>query len=196
VSGSMKDVADWDLVARVRDGDERAFEELIARYESPLVHFCLRMTGSREDAEDLAQETFVRVHRYLNRLKPEAKFSTAIFGMARNLTLNYLRDGKRRGRGATASLSGGTGAEIPVTDPAARSDYAARQNEMQEMIERGLAMLSNEHREVIVLREVQGMDYETIAEVLQCRKGTVKSRLARARAHLRQCIIDLGGEIG
>lgn len=191
----MKNVADWDLVARARHGDERAFEELIARYESPLVHFCQRMTGSREDAEDLAQDTFVRVHRYLNRLKPEAKFSTAIFGMARNLTLNYLRDGKRRGRGATTSLSLGSGADIPVADPAAQSDYAARLNEMQGLIERGLTMLTTEHREVIVLREVEGMDYETIAAVLKCRKGTVKSRLARARAHLRQCIIELGGDI-
>lgn len=191
----MKDVADWDLVARARDGEMRAFEELVARYETPLVHFCMRMTGSREDAEDLAQETFVRVYRYLNRLKPEAKFSTALFGMARNLTLNHLRDSKRRGRGKTASLSDGSGHEMPVADPAAQSDSAARQTDMRALIERGLAMLSVEHREVILLREVEGMDYEKIAEVLRCRKGTVKSRLARARAHLRQCILDLDGEI-
>jgi len=192
----MKDIADWDLVARARDGDVQAFEELIARYESPLVHFCMRMTGSREDAEDLAQETFVRVHRYLNRLKPEAKFSTAIFGIARNLTLNHLRDRKRRGRGMTTSLSTETGADIPVTDPAAQSDYAARQAEMQGLIEQGLTMLSNEHREVIVLRDVEGMDYESIAGVLGCRKGTVKSRLARGRVQLRKHILDLGGEFG
>lgn len=192
----MKDVADWDLVARACKGDPRAFEELIARYESPLVHFCMRMTGSREDAEDLAQETFVRVHRYLNRLTPDAKFSTAIFGMARNLTLNHLRDSKRRGRGKTSSLSDASGADIPVADPSAQSDASARRTEMQGLIERGLAMLSDEHREVIVLREVEGMDYEAIAAVLRCRKGTVKSRLARGRAQLRQHILDLGGEIG
>lgn len=192
----MKDVADWDLVARAREGEMRAFEELVARYETPLVHFCMRMTGSREDAEDLAQETFVRVYRYLNRLKPEAKFSTALFGMARNLTLNHLRDSKRRGRGKTASLSVGAGHDAPIADPAAQSDSAARQTDMQALIERGLAMLSVEHREVILLREVEGMDYEKIADVLRCRKGTVKSRLARARAHLRQCIRDLDGEIG
>jgi RNA polymerase sigma-70 factor (ECF subfamily) len=192
----MKDIADWDLVALARAGNARAFEELIARYESPLVHFCMRMTGSREDAEDLAQETFVRVHRYLNRLKPDAKFSTAIFGMARNLTLNHLRDRNRRGRGKTTSLSAATGVDIPVTDPAAQSDYAARQTEMQGFIERGLAMLSNEHREVIVLRDVEGMDYESIARVVGCRKGTVKSRLARGRVQLRKHILDLGGEFG
>jgi len=190
----MTDVADWELVARARSGDVRAFEELIARYESPLVHFCMRMTGSREDAEDLAQETFVRVHRYLNRLKPDAKFSTAIFGIARNATLNHLRNTKRRGRGKTSSLSTETGVDIPVTDPAAQSDYTARRSELQELIERGLAMLSDEHREVIVLREIQEMDYESIAAVLRCRKGTVKSRLARGRVKLRQHILDLGGE--
>ena len=101
-----------------------------------------------------------------------------------------------RGRGKTSSLSSETGLDIPLTDPAAQSDYAARRTEMQTLIERGLAMLSDEHREVIVLREIQEMDYESIAAVLRCRKGTVKSRLARGRAQLRQHILDLGGEIG
>jgi RNA polymerase sigma factor (sigma-70 family) len=191
----MKDVADWDLVARARDGDERAFEAIIARYEAPLVHFCMRMTGSREDAEDLAQETFVRVHRYLNRLKPDAKFSTAVFGIARNLTLNYLRDMKRRGRGKTVSLTLETHSEIVVHDATARTDGPARYAEIERLIERGLLLLSEEHREVIMLREVQDLDYDAIAAVLRCRKGTVKSRLARARAQLRQHIIDMGGEI-
>ena len=146
-------------------------------------------------AEELAQETFVRVHRYLNRLKPDAKFSTAIFGIARNLTLNYLRDMKRRGRGKTVSLSMESREELPVTDTSARSDAAARTSEMQELLERGLSRLSEEHREVIMLREVQDLDYDAIAAVLRCRKGTVKSRLARARAQLRQHILDMGGEI-
>jgi RNA polymerase sigma-70 factor (ECF subfamily) len=195
VFGNMKHVADWDLVARARDGELQAFEELVGRYQSPLIHFCYRMAGSVEDAEDLAQETFIRVHRHLDRLRPEAKFSTVLFGIARNLTLNYLRDSKRRGRGKTASLGYVSSNELQLRDPQHQADHAARSRETQVLIERGLELLSVEHREVILLREVEGMDYETIAAVLRCRKGTVKSRLARARAQLRERIVELGGEI-
>ena len=95
----VSEPSDWDLVAQARDGDMESFAELVKRYERPVVHFCQRMVRSREDAEDLAQETFVRVFRYLDRLTASAKFSTLLFGIARNLTLNFIRDSGRRGRG-------------------------------------------------------------------------------------------------
>ena len=95
----MSETADWDLIEKARSGDMAAFAELVRRYERPVVHFCQRMIGSREDAEDLAQDSFVRVYRYLDRLTPTAKFSTLLFGIARNLTLNFIRDSGRRGRG-------------------------------------------------------------------------------------------------
>ena len=86
----MGDVPDWDLIERARHGEMEAYAELVRRYERPVVHFCQRMVGSREDAEDLAQESFVRVYRYVDRLTPSAKFSTLLFGIARNLTLNFM----------------------------------------------------------------------------------------------------------
>ena len=100
----MQDLDDWALVARAQSGDSDAFAVLVRRYQAPLIHFCYRMAGSRQDAEDIAQEVFVRLHRYLARLNPHAKFSTVLFGIARNLTLNYLRDMARRGRGRTQPL--------------------------------------------------------------------------------------------
>ncbi|MDP7640467.1 MAG: sigma-70 family RNA polymerase sigma factor [Candidatus Hydrogenedentes bacterium] len=189
-----KPTDDWELVARAKAGDMDAFAELVTRYERPVVHFCQRMVGSRQDAEDIAQESFVRVYRYLDRLAPAAKFSTLLFGIARNLALNFIRDSGRRGRGVTRSLTSDDQQEQLIEDEHLRPDRSARLKEIEEMIESGLALLSPEHREVLVLRELQGMDYSSIAKVVKCRKGTVKSRIARAREQLRLHMEELGGE--
>ena len=190
----MSDHSDWDLVALANDGDMDAFTELIQRYERQLVNFCQRMIQSREDAEDIAQESFVRVYRYLDRLTPSAKFSTLLFGIARNLTLNFIRDSGRRGRGVTYSLTDDDNQERSLEDDSLRPDRAARLAEIDGLIGVGLDMLSPKHREVLILREINGLDYNTIAEIVKCRKGTVKSRIARAREQLRQNLEKLGGE--
>lgn len=190
----VSEPSDWDLVAQARDGDMESFAELVKRYERPVVHFCQRMVRSREDAEDLAQETFVRVFRYLDRLTASAKFSTLLFGIARNLTLNFIRDSGRRGRGITYSLTDEDRSEKPLKDESLRPDRGARLREIDEKIEEGMALLSPKHREVLVLRELNGLDYNSIAEIVKCRKGTVKSRIARAREQLRIHLQRLGGE--
>ncbi len=192
--GRMSECSDWDLIAHAREGNPLAFTELVRRYERPVVHFCQRMVRSREDAEDIAQESFVRIHRYIDRLKPSAKFSTLLFGIARNLTLNFIRDAGRRGRGRTYSLTEDGNQERALEDESMRPDRLARLKEIEERIDDGLALLSPKHREVLVLRELQGLDYATIAEVVRCRKGTVKSRIARAREQLRRHMEDLGGQ--
>ena len=182
----MSEHSDWDLVALARDGDIPAFTEIVHRYERPLVHFCQRMIQSREDAEDIAQESFIRVYRHLARLEPAAKFSTVLFGIARNLTLNFIRDSGRRGRGKTFSLTEENFQERALQDESLRPDRAARLREIEQRLNEAMAMLSPKHREVLVLREIQGLDYTSIAEIVGCRKGTVKSRIARAREQLRQ----------
>jgi len=190
----MSEYSDWDLVARARDGDMNAFTELVQRYERPITNFCQRMVRSREDAEDITQESFVRVHRYLQRLRPEAKFSTLLFGIARNLALNFIRDSGRRGRGVTFSLTDQDMQEKTLEDESLRPDRSARLREIDSMIEEGMALLSPKHREVLILRELNGLDYNTIAEIVKCRKGTVKSRIARAREQLRVHLERLGAE--
>ncbi|MCL4691615.1 MAG: sigma-70 family RNA polymerase sigma factor, partial [Candidatus Hydrogenedentes bacterium] len=192
---TMSGIPDWDLVARARTGDMESFARLVRRYEGPLIHFCYRMVGSHQDAQDLAQESFIRVYRYLDRLKPEAKFSTALFGMARNLTLNFLRDTGRRGRGKHRSLTEADDAMRDMADDSSRPDRAARLHEIEGLIERALELLSPEHKEVLILREIQGLDYDAIAAIVRCRRGTVKSRLARAREQLRARLSELGGEL-
>lgn len=185
----MSELDDWELVARAQAGELNAFAELVRRYQKPVIHFCQRMVHSVQDAEELAQEAFVRLHRHLARLQPNARFSTLLFGIARNLALNHLRDAKRRGRDQTQPLdmqmSGGGGG---------RPDQQARLQEIESLLARGLAALSEEHREVLVLRELQGLDYESIAAVVNCRTGTVKSRIARAREQLRLRLQEMGAE--
>lgn len=181
---------DWELAARARDGDVAAFAALVRRYEAPVRAFCHRMTGSAEDAEDLAQECFVRVYRYLHRLAPRARFSTAIFGMARNLALNHLRHERRRGRHAAEPLDG----HFPAAPDSGRPDVSAGRAEAAAIIESGLSRLSPQHREAVMLRDIHGLDYGEIARIVRCRRGTVKSRLARAREQLRRHIIESGVE--
>lgn len=189
----MTDRSDWALVAQARNGDMAAFEALVRRYEKPIVGFCYRMIGSYQDAEDVAQESFVRLHRHIARLRPDAKFSTVLFGIARNLSLNFLRDARRRGSAITDSLTQPDGKDRNLVDSARDPAQEARVQEIATKLEEALGRLSPEHREVLVLREMHGMDYETIAAIVHCRKGTVKSRIARAREQLRQQLKALGG---
>ncbi len=192
----MDESSDWTLVEQARAGDMDAFAVLVRRYQEPVIHFCMRMLGSRADAEDVAQETFVRLYRYLPRIKPEARFTTLLFGMARNATLNAIRDAKRRGRGVTVSLDDRNDDAFSIQATAEtthRPDNAARLREIDALVQAAIDSMPPDHREVLLLREVQGMDYEAIAEVVGVRKGTVKSRLARARESLRLRLETLGG---
>ncbi len=187
----MQGISDWDLVARAQRGDMDAFAEIVRRYERPVIHFCQRMVGSEQDAEDLAQESFIRLHRYLARLSPRAKFSTAFFGIVRNLTLNHLRDMRRRGKDIVQPLD-----ERPVAHPEQRPpDEEAHLREIAGAVARGIAALAPEHREVLLLREVEGLDYASIARIVKCRKGTVKSRIARAREQLRLRLAAAGVDL-
>lgn len=186
----MREVDDWELVARAQAGDMDAFAALVRRYQAPLIHFLQRMLNASQDAEDLAQESFVRVYRNLARLRPQARFSTLLFSIARNLALNFLRDAKRRGRDTAEPLDEQR-AGAPCADA---PDRQARLKEIEAALAEGLAQLSEEHREILLLREMQGLDYDAIAKVTRCRKGTVRSRLARAREQLRQRLLDMGGD--
>lgn len=191
----MSENTDWTLVERACTGDMRAFEELVTKYQNPVVVFCRRMLGSQQEAEDIAQECFIRLYRSLPRLKPKAKFSTFLFGIARNLSLNEIRNSKRRGRDKAESLTQDDSTERNIEDKKLSPRRVLRLHEIEDVLEKAISQLSPKFREVMLLREFQGMDYETIAGVLKCRKGTVKSRLARAREQLRIEIVEIGGDM-
>lgn len=175
------------LVGRARGGDEAAFEELVRRHEGEVYRLCRRMLGSREDALDAAQDTFVRVFRALPKFRGEASFRTWLYGIALNVCRNALASAPRRAAARSLPLDADPdGEDQPLVLPDGRGDpeRSAYGRQLGEALERALARLSREHREVLLLRQMEALEYEEMAAVLGCRLGTVKSRLARARAAL------------
>jgi RNA polymerase sigma-70 factor, ECF subfamily len=173
-----------ELVAAHLAGDSRAFGELVGRYRDRLVAFVNRMIGDRERAEDLVQEAFMRVYRHLHRFDPAKKFSTWIYTIASNLAKNELRNRSRSPLVLYESLQpAGEPDRRPLQfeDSASRPDALFAGRYLREVIERAVAALSPHHREVFVMREIEGRSYEEIARLTGCNLGTVKSRLNRAR---------------
>lgn len=172
------------LVAAHLAGDAHAFQELVVRYRGRLLNFVNRMIGDRERAEDLVQEAFVRVYRHLHRFDPTKKFSTWIYTIASNLAKNELRNRSRSPLVYYQSLRPpGEEDQRPLQfeDSRTRPDDMYANRHLREMVDATVATLSPHHREVFVMRELEGRSYEEIAELTHCNLGTVKSRLNRAR---------------
>jgi RNA polymerase sigma-70 factor (ECF subfamily) len=174
-----------DLIQAHLTGDPKAFRSLVTRFQGRLLNFIYRMIGDRERAEDLVQEAFVRVHRHLHRFDPARKFSTWIYTIASNLAKNELRNRSRSPLVMFSSLRdrlmGDTLVPVQYEDLKSRADEMFHDRDLRELVEQTVARLSPRHREVFVLRELEGKSYEEIAEVMHCNIGTVKSRLNRAR---------------
>ena len=167
------------LVARAAAGDSGAFAELVRRHQNRVFGFILRMIDSRDEAMELTQDVFVKAWQALPGWRPEAAFSTWLLQIARNAALDQLR---RRQVVRFAPLE--EGLEVADEAPGPEARYASRQRQAQ--LERALRRLAAEHREILLLRDIEDMAYEDIAEVLGISLGTVKSRIARARAGLLQ----------
>ncbi len=184
---SRPDVAatdDAELVRVFLAGDERAFSEIVTRYQARLLNFIYRTIGDRERAEDLVQEVFIRVYRHLARFDQTKKFSTWIYTIASNLAKNELRNRSRNPLVLFQTLTQGWDDEerpLEFEDPDARPDDQFRKRHLRELIDKFVGQLPTHHREVFVLRELEGKSYEEIAEITSCNLGTVKSRLNRAR---------------
>ncbi|MFH1176892.1 MAG: sigma-70 family RNA polymerase sigma factor [Acidobacteriota bacterium] len=186
VVGLDPDAAD---LARFRAGDGLAFERLVSRREREVFNLAWRMLGSRDDALDATQETFLRVFRSLPGFRAEATFRTWVFGIALNVCRNQLASAATRARRQSLRLVGDDPGEEPapvISDPRPGPEALAKGRELRQALEAALARLSEEHREILLLRELEGLDYVELARVLACAPGTVKSRLARARAALRE----------
>ena len=167
------------LLARLKDGDARAFEELVIAHQHRVFGVALRMLGNAAEAEEVAQEAFLRAHRAIGSFRGEAKLSTRLYGIASRLCLNRLAGGERRlVRGGEAEL--GRLAESGA-DPAA--DLV--RSEVEQALHRAIAELPDERRIVVVLRDLEGLSYQEIAAALELELGTVRSRLHRARMDLK-----------
>lgn len=172
-------------------GDLKAFGLIVERYQVRLLNFVYRMIGDRERAEDLVQEAFLRVYRHLDRFDKSRKFSTWIYTIASNLAKNELRN---RSRSPLVTLEHSrAGAEeearpLDFEDSEQRPDAMYERRHLKALVDRTVARLAAHHREVFVLRELEGKSYEEIAEIMHCNLGTVKSRLNRARQSFAELI--------
>ena len=192
----MPDLDD-ELMERYRAGDEDAFTLLVRRHQQPLVNFIARYINDRDGAEDLAQETFIRIFKASRRYKPgRAHFKTWMYHIASNLCKNELRNRGRRDRYRvdnvvdTDSDSGGDSEQMDLierapADPSFQPEVALERKELQDAIQTAIAELPEQYRVPLVLRDLQGLSYDEISEALELRSGTTKSRINRARLMLK-----------
>lgn len=189
----IEGVTDQEVVARAREGSEHAFRELIRRYQRPVFSLVYRMVRDRELAEDLSQETFVKVLNAIDSYRPEFKFSSWIFKIANNAAIDHLR----RRELDTLSLEGAPDATTPdrveatslqLSDHAESALEELEARELGSAIEVAIQALRPEYRSCILLRHVEGRSYEEIAEILTLPLGTVKTYIHRARAQLKQAL--------
>jgi RNA polymerase sigma-70 factor (ECF subfamily) len=192
---------DVALVGRVLDGDVGAFNRLIARWERPVYNFVYRVVGHDQDAEDLVQETVIRVYNGLSRLQDPNKFPAWLFRIAHNVCLDRLRSGRNRVTVSTDSLPEG-GLDRLLDDgtarPTARGDpeETVYREEIAEILLRALQGLSEEQRTAVVMREYNGYSSREIAEILGIPVGTVRSRIFHGLRNLARTLRRFGLEEG
>ncbi|HTS18289.1 MAG TPA: sigma-70 family RNA polymerase sigma factor [Verrucomicrobiae bacterium] len=190
-----KTLSDHELLLRCRAGDETAFEDLVLRHQQRAFNVAFQILRDREDATEVAQDAFVRIYRSVSDFRGECEFTTWLHQIVLNLARNKHRWWKRRGRHASVSLDatreledGDAPMQMAVSGDA--PDVETVKAEFVERLSREMEELPQKFREVLVLRNAEGLSYEQIAKVLDCSIGTVKSRIARAREMLRQSMKD------
>jgi RNA polymerase sigma-70 factor (ECF subfamily) len=183
-SAPFANLEDAQVVQAFLEGRDRAFDELVARYQTRLLNFIYRTVGDRERAEDLVQEVFIRIYRHLHRFDQTKKFSTWAYTIASNLAKNELRNRSRNPLVLFQTIKRHWEADhrpLQFEDSSSRPDDLFRKRHLRELVEQSVSQLPEHHRVVFVLRELEGKTYEEIAEITGCNLGTVKSRLNRAR---------------
>jgi RNA polymerase sigma-70 factor (ECF subfamily) len=181
---------DGDLVTRWKAGDASAFESLIRRHEGRVFVLLMRMLGNREDAEDVAQETFISLHRHGHRFRHDARFSTFVYRVAANAALNRRRTlGRKNARLRKLQVRQAAGDDLPT--PPRNPESAAFGTQVQAQVQDALLQLPNDLRIATVLYDIEGLSYREIATALEIPEGTVKSRIHRARSALREVLRDL-----
>ncbi len=181
---ALREQDDAGVVSAFLAGEERAFQELVERYQTRLLNFIYRTIGDREKAEDLVQEVFIRVYRHIHRFDRTKKFSTWAYTIASNLAKNELRNRSRNPLVLFQTVTSNWEDEdrpLQFEDPTARPDDMYRKRHLRQLVEETVSKLPEHHRQVFVLRELEGKSYEEIAEITNTNLGTVKSRLNRAR---------------
>lgn len=177
------------LLTKARQGNVQAFEELTSNYYSKVYNICYRMLNNCDDASEQAQETFIKAFRYIKDFRGKCSISTWLYHIATNVCLDYIRKNKKR---KTISFEQNILEEVKIKDSLMSStpgpEKMAEINAQKEAINEALAKMNKKNRMIIVLRDFMGLSYEQISETIDAPVGTVKSRISRARAELRELL--------
>jgi RNA polymerase sigma-70 factor (ECF subfamily) len=181
-------LSDEDLMAEAAEGNERAFTELVTRYKSRVVNLVSRLLNDREASDDICQEVFVRVFLHRKNYRRGAKFSTWLFTIAANLAKNEIRRRKRRRNWTSLDEMQETlrDSSLQLMDPRANREGDVEVRQLQGVVGAAIATLPERYRVALVLRDIEGLAYEDIAQVLRIPGGTVRSRINRARLMLKK----------
>lgn len=181
--------ADTDevLVARAQSGDTSAFDQLVIRYSPRLYGMIYHMTSNKEDANDLTQDVFAKAYRSLRRFRGRSSFYTWIYAIGTNMTLNFLKKRNRRAAWSLDNLDSGIQNDEAMVDlaHAANPRHQSDLNELQEKLNEALQSLSNRHRVVVTMFDIQGIPHAEISKILKVSEGTVRSRLFYAHRQLQ-----------
>jgi RNA polymerase sigma-70 factor, ECF subfamily len=190
-----KDTTDEELMLRVQGGDTDCYDVLVERYKVRLFNYLLRLTSSRDDAEEIAQEAFVKAYIHAEKYKTIAKFSTWLYTIATNLVRNRVRSRSRAPMLVSLwTRAWGEGEEerpLEIPDVNRSPDEAINDRELSDVISRAIQEIPEKYRESFVLREINELSYEEIAAVTGLKLGTVRSRINRARNYFRQVVAPL-----
>ncbi len=187
------------LVRRLKEHDQRAFSEFVRTYKNQVFNLVFRMLGNREEAEDVAQEVFITVFKNIGSFRGDCRLSTWIYRIATNHCRNRIKYMSRRKMQEHREYQDEIGrlqpkdgmASQPTAGSVARPDQMAEGRQMEQLVQQAIRSLDNDHREVIVLRDIQSLAYQDICEITGLPQGTVKSRLHRARLALKEKLRDV-----
>lgn len=189
----MTDLKEKELIRKAKQGDMLAFEELILKHEKIVYNVALRMMNHSEDARDISQEVFLKAYRSLGNFDERSQFSTWLYRITHNTCIDEMR--KRKGKQSYSleeELENEEGSmQRQIADEGDTPEESLLREERKSEIIQALDTLSEEHKAAIILRDVKGLSYEEIAEILELSLGTVKSRISRARNHLKTEILKI-----
>ena len=183
-----------EIIGRVLSGDTEAFETLVLEHQNKVYSLALRMVGNEEDARDMAQEAFIRAYGSLAGFRGDSKFSVWLYRLTSNICIDFLRS---RGKKRTVSMTwagdeGEDAGELEIPDETWSPENQLERSLTRESVRRGLESLSPQYREILLLREINGLSYAEIAGALSLEEGTVKSRIFRARKKLCDFLLREG----
>jgi len=175
------------LIEKSSKGDVGSFEELIQPYQKKAFNIAYRMLGNVEDASDVTQEALIKIYKSLDKYQGKSSFSTWVYSIVNNTCIDYIRKNKK---GNVVYLDQEIQAKdrsykMELSDEMNTPEYLFEKQETQKIVQDAINQLNVDHREIIVLRDINGFSYQEIATMLNCSEGTVKSRINRARGHLK-----------